>query len=286
VAAEVPRWFENRPHIRSCAFLYRSTDMGQTFQPGVQLDTFNRLATEPHVVADRDHIICDYVGNRRFPDSIIAEARTFYTQADSWGSPVPVTNLDSLHALYYSGALALSGDGRVHTALTVRATGVYGWGVYYTSSSDHGVSWSDIELVHEDTTGDDHYPDICADMAGHAYVVWTHGYGEIWFSTNAPAAIAEQPMQPAIIAQPSATVISDVLFLPNMGTVRKMRTVPEGTVPIFRAALLDVSGREVMDLKLGANDVSRLGPGVYFVRSGPSAVSRGLSAVTKVVVTR
>jgi hypothetical protein len=43
--------------------------------------------------------------------------------------------------------------------------------------------------------------------------------------------------------------------------------------------LLDASGREVLDLKAGANDVSGLAPGVYFVRQEPQAV-------TKVVITR
>ncbi|MCX6841700.1 MAG: FG-GAP-like repeat-containing protein [candidate division WOR-3 bacterium] len=48
--------------------------------------------------------------------------------------------------------------------------------------------------------------------------------------------------------------------------------------------LLDAAGRTVMALKSGANDVSRLSPGVYFVR----AVSREPSAVSchKVVVQR
>ena len=43
-------------------------------------------------------------------------------------------------------------------------------------------------------------------------------------------------------------------------------------------------GRKVTDLMAGANDVSGLAPGVYFVR----AVSRELSAVgySKVVVTK
>ena len=47
--------------------------------------------------------------------------------------------------------------------------------------------------------------------------------------------------------------------------------------------LLDACGRNVMELLPGANDVSRLGPGVYFVRS----VGRELSAgCQKVVLTR
>jgi hypothetical protein len=51
-------------------------------------------------------------------------------------------------------------------------------------------------------------------------------------------------------------------------------------------SLSDISGRKVLDLRPGANDVRALAPGVYFVRSEPSAASREPSAVTKVVVTR
>jgi hypothetical protein len=51
-------------------------------------------------------------------------------------------------------------------------------------------------------------------------------------------------------------------------------------------ALLSVNGRRVLGLHPGANDVSKLNPGVYFVRSGLSAVGHGQSAVTKVVITR
>jgi hypothetical protein len=46
-----------------------------------------------------------------------------------------------------------------------------------------------------------------------------------------------------------------------------------------RAELLDISGRKLLDLKPGANDVRALSPGVYLVRSGRSAVA-------KVVITR
>jgi len=67
------------------------------------------------------------------------------------------------------------------------------------------------------------------------------------------------------------------------GTMNVGPTVVRGVLNLQAAiydlkseiALLDVSGRKVLDLNSGANDVSRLGPGVYFVR----AVSRELSAV-------
>jgi hypothetical protein len=41
----------------------------------------------------------------------------------------------------------------------------------------------------------------------------------------------------------------------------------------------------VLDLKPGANDVSRLAPGVYFVCPA-SSVRRDASSVSKVVITR
>jgi hypothetical protein len=48
--------------------------------------------------------------------------------------------------------------------------------------------------------------------------------------------------------------------------------------------LLDISGRKVLDLRPGLNDVSRLAPGVCFVRERLAA-SGERSAVHKVVLT-
>jgi hypothetical protein len=55
------------------------------------------------------------------------------------------------------------------------------------------------------------------------------------------------------------------------------------TVTVIRG---DVAGRRVMDIVLGANDVSALAPGVYFVRPQSSAAGRQPSIVRKVAVTR
>ena len=72
-----------------------------------------------------------------------------------------------------------------------------------------------------------------------------------------------------------ATVVRGVLVLDAVGSRQNVDC---------RAELQDISGRKVLDLRPGANDVSGLAPGVYFVR----AVSCGLSAAScqKVVVTR
>ncbi len=71
------------------------------------------------------------------------------------------------------------------------------------------------------------------------------------------------------------TIVRRVLVLPASSAIRSASSV-----------LLDISGRKVMDLKPGANDVRALAPGVYFVREQPQAASLKPQAIRKVVVTR
>jgi hypothetical protein len=68
------------------------------------------------------------------------------------------------------------------------------------------------------------------------------------------------------------TMVRGVLFL---GVGSRQNTA-------YRAELLDISGRKVMELVPGPNDVTGLSSGIYFVR----AVSRERSAVScqKVVI--
>jgi hypothetical protein len=77
---------------------------------------------------------------------------------------------------------------------------------------------------------------------------------------------------------------------PNPGRITSIPTVVRGVLqmPLAAsrmppAALLDISGRKVLELHPGPNDVSRLGAGVYFVRSAKTGER---SAVRRVVLTR
>jgi YVTN family beta-propeller protein len=90
-----------------------------------------------------------------------------------------------------------------------------------------------------------------------------------------PSGIGAGTSEPAK-SKPPATVIRGVLFLPLASGVE--RGAP--------SVLLDISGRRVLDLHAGANDVRSLAPGVYFIRPEPSAVGRHPSAVTKIVIAR
>jgi len=71
------------------------------------------------------------------------------------------------------------------------------------------------------------------------------------------------------------TIIHGVLYL-REGT-------SSGASP---SCLLDAAGRNVMILRPGANDVSRLGPGVYFVRSPETGDGRPGVCTRKVVLTK
>ena len=263
VAATGP--FELGPGwISAHAYFYRSSDTGRTFEPGVQLDSSD-YAASPHVVADAQHIICDYNCDHG-GSNLLTEARTLFP-CDTWGPCRPVT--DPSYNSYLCSALAISADGRIHTALMMN----YRDGRYdacYAYSTDHGATWSRHERVNDDTTGDEFYPAIAADSAGHAYLVWEDGRQispGIWFSTNNWSPNAEHPPQPSSF-QPLASIVRGVLLLP--------RPVPA------TFSLLTSAGRKALELRSGANDVSRLSPGVYFVRDARARIQ----SASKVVITR
>jgi YVTN family beta-propeller protein len=88
----------------------------------------------------------------------------------------------------------------------------------------------------------------------------------------------EESFKPqAASPKPAPTVVRGVLVL---GAVDSRQQTE------YRADLLDASGRKVLDLRPGPNDVRGLAPGVYFVREEPQAASLKPQAVRKVVVTR
>jgi hypothetical protein len=100
------------------------------------------------------------------------------------------------------------------------------------------------------------------------------------------AEVEESPKPQATSPKLGPTIVRGVLLM--AGT----RDEGQGT----RDELLDISGRKVMDLHPGANDVRMLAPGVYFVVTPPPSsslpegeregVRRRSASVTKVVVTR
>jgi len=83
---------------------------------------------------------------------------------------------------------------------------------------------------------------------------------------------------------------------PNDGVraANTMPTVARGVLCLSAApghelqatSLLDISGRKVLDLHAGANDVLALAPGVYFLKEGGERSEEGGVGIRKVVITR
>jgi len=93
-------------------------------------------------------------------------------------------------------------------------------------------------------------------------------FGDYWWVASAVAGeTCADPVSPA------ATVVRGALRM-------ECRTRDTG----YRAELLDVTGRRVMDLAPGDNDVSGLAPGVYFVRGEGSRVPGFEGARTRKVI--
>jgi hypothetical protein len=86
--------------------------------------------------------------------------------------------------------------------------------------------------------------------------------------------VEESRRSQAPSSKPVATIVRCLLFLPR------------SLDPSIPRSLLDISGRRVLDLKPGANDVSRLSPGVYFVREEPPTTSLEPRVIQKVLVVR
>jgi CubicO group peptidase (beta-lactamase class C family) len=86
--------------------------------------------------------------------------------------------------------------------------------------------------------------------------------------------IAEEP-GPSVNWKPRSSFVRGVL---ELGVDSRLKTG-------HMAELLDAAGRNVLGLHLGANDVSRLAPGVYFVRQA-SSVMRDAPSLSKVVIAR
>jgi hypothetical protein len=88
---------------------------------------------------------------------------------------------------------------------------------------------------------------------------------------NSSVGVSERSPERTSVGVSWPTIVHGVLWLPR----------EPGTVPIF--TMLDAVGRNVLDLQPGANDVSRLAPGVYFVRERHKLKPQA-QAVRKVVV--
>jgi YVTN family beta-propeller protein len=185
-------------------------------------------------------------------------------------------------------------DGATNGVITVVPTGDYPFALCYNATNDKVYC---ANALSDDVTVIDAATDFAlstievgaspVDLAwnpvqNRVYVANFGGSSISVLRDSGGAAIEESP-KPQAGCKPLPTVIRGVLVLGAAGSRQNTE---------YGADLLDISGRRVLDLSPGANDVGRLSPGVYFVRekggesSEESTAGNRPSAITKVVIAR
>ena len=171
------------------------------------------------------------------------------------------------HALLALVALALTATVAQADSLNVRLVGSCGtpgqaYGVAVSGNYAYVADWSAglrvisvSDPAHPVQVGYHGTADLAYDVAvvgDYAYVAAGNVGLQICQFYGAGIEEGRQPRANGL--RPTATVIRGVLMIGDRGPKTG-----------DRAELLDASGRKVLDIRAGANDVSRLAPGVYFV---------------------
>jgi Neuraminidase (sialidase) len=271
-------WYDGRNGPASPAEIYykRSTDGGATWGSDVRLTNSAPASEWVSIAAAGQRVHVAWSDAR---DGGVYEI--YYKCSTDGGVTWPSSphgdtrlTLPDSQASYFPSIAAAGAD--VHVVWDDRRDGTDE--VYYKCSTDGGTTWgSDTRL----STGDkqSRHPSIA--IAGSSlHIAWydnRDGNNEIYYKRNPTGntAVEESHRPQAPNYKPAATIVRGVLFL---GVDSRQHSA-------YRADLLDAAGRKAMVLRLGANDVSHLAPGVYFVQEA-SGVEREASAFTKVLISR
>jgi photosystem II stability/assembly factor-like uncharacterized protein len=215
---------------------------------------------------------------------------------NNWDSLPSGTNSDLMNICFPIDAVtgyAVGGFGAVLKTTDGGASWVYSWAnvsIFVTSASfptrDTGYIAGMSGTIVRTTDGGDNWVLQNSGTPNNLWAIrfpvngrtgYAAGYGGTIIKTT-DGGIGIKETQNSEVRTPTCgpTIVRGVLLLPATGVERSASGV-----------LLDASGRRVLDLRPGANDVTRLAPGVYFVRIGSSR-SQGVarSSVQKVLVTR
>jgi hypothetical protein len=181
---------------------------------------------------------------------------------DQW---FPTVVFDGTNFLVMWGDNRSGNDWDIYGARVTLGGMVFGGGSVVTRQGDQTYPW----------------PRLCCGNGSQMLLVYqgwagtigsrTYNADRIWGKVNPNPGIEESFKPQATDSRPAPTIIRGVLFMHEASSCK-----------LQAASLLDISGRKVLDLKPGANDVRALAPGVYFVREAQAQAQ----AVRKIVITR
>ncbi len=254
-------WFDTR-NGPGDAYYERSLDNGTTWGPETRLTPDSAIVYAPTVAALDSFVHVAWIDRR----SGSYHFQIYYKRSTDAGTTwSPETRLCDNSGAAMFPVLAASGR-NVHVAWYDNRTGRNQ--LYYRVSTDCGSTWQ-AETTLTESPGNAGNPAIAvADTAIH--LIWTDdrdGHYETYYKRNLTGNVGVEdiPKPQAPSLTPAATIVRKILFQP-----------PSVVSPL--SSLLSIDGRKVMALRPGTNDVTRLAPGVYFVRLA--------SSVDKVIVTK
>jgi len=161
-------------------------------------------------------------------------------------------------------------------------------GVWATVSSNNGATWGDGLLLTERNTVSHRFPCIVdRSVAGNPDTVCVEYLVDqvagFFVMGEGPATA-----NPVICQFVPAYIdgVADTQCIQEPGIYKVIPTIVRGVLMLgagdsrqntgYRRELVDVTGRQVMELHAGANVTRALAPGVYFVREEPRAVRKVL----------
>jgi hypothetical protein len=287
-------------------YLKRSSDGGATWGPDTRL-TFrpDTIDKEPclAIAGNVWHLVWTQ------EDWAAYHMRAYYMRSTDGGASWLARSPLTLDTTSQSQPMVAAVGSDVHVCWVDGRPG--GFGIYYRRSTDNGATWNAERCLTDTTYGPD-YPCIAAAggnvhaafrvlSAGHLFIAYcgSTDNGQTW-SAETVLTTADGMGTPGLAAARSRAdlVLYDnrdgnfeIYYKRNLTaggveeTTNKGRGTPSDGPTIVRgvlllppllsppSSLLSIDGRKVLDLRPGANDVSRLAPGVYFVRTAGGRLS-------------
>ncbi|MBN2465516.1 exo-alpha-sialidase [candidate division WOR-3 bacterium] len=262
-------WDDGRHGLNAEIYYRRSTDGGATWQSETRFTDASGSSFNGVVAAAEQHAYAAWDDNRDGNWEIYCKRST--DAGANWGAD---TRLTSNQADSYFASIAAVGNCVHITWEDARDANLE---EYYKRSTDYGQNWGDDTRL-TNSTGHSSYSTVAVSGAA-VHVLWhdnRDGNWEIYYKRNLTAGgVEEHRRLTADGREPSATIVRGVLRVP---------------VSLFTIhySLFDMTGRRVMALAPGPNDVSHLAPGVYFIcpASGAARYTSSVQRTSKVIVNR
>ena len=266
-------WFDTR-NGPGDVYYERSLDNGATWGPETRLTSDSAIAYAATVAAVDSLVHVAWIDRRGGG----YQFQIYYMRSTNWGATwEPEVRLTDNSGACMFPVLAAVGR-NAHIVWYDNRTGNNQ--LYYRNSTDGGLDWtSEVRLTQTSTNSSN--PAIAL-SGGAIHVVFCDdrsGDTELYYLRNPTgnAGTEEMMKDEGGRMKPNPTIVRGVLVLGAVDSRQKTA---------YRAELLDISGRKMLDLKPGANNVSRLGPGVYFVGKGLGDRDQGSGMMRKVIISR